>query len=658
MPIQAQAFDGSVHEFPDGTQPEIVDKAMKDYTQSQNVVDPTTGMTFGGLKGAAVIPTEAAKGIPVAGAFVPDTAETKEFEESHPGLAAATRGVGSALSMAPAIAMAPEVFGLGGAGLLPSLAAGGSSGAVIGAADAAARGQPIVQGGVTGAVEGAGGVVGGKLLGGVFKGIANLLSPKAQGALAGVDPKALEWASTAAKQAGLTDQAIADKLTKLGPDGFLAEYAPEFMGLARGVAGAPGTAKNAMVQAFENRVTPEAVSDRTTQGLDKLLGKPINRVQQTIEDVEDRAQTAGPLFNQWRTATIQPTKELKDIVTGLEEKGFLKEANELAEARALAGKPVPSMKNFFTTGERKDWPTAESYGYLRRAISNRIAAEDNPDLIRAWRGVRDRLDAAIEDSNQPAAKIWKQAREEWGTRSEVMKAREQGNNAWNPNYTFEQLAEDVTNMSPAERAAFKENARSALASMSERTETGDKSVGKLLRSESAQKKLRFLAENKQVTPKDVDAFVNQVEREPAMAQATKDIGTSTQKLANQRMQEMITPNPEDTLVARAASRMHYSPHVTPMSYLPIVGALKKAAGRRQEAAFEAARDSLAPLLHKQGQSAHDVAKALLNYQPINKSAAASAGRKTAGVINALLRPSMPDVPVPFLPPQFGGTTQR
>ena len=31
MPIRTQSADGITHEFPDGTAPEIVDKAMKSY---------------------------------------------------------------------------------------------------------------------------------------------------------------------------------------------------------------------------------------------------------------------------------------------------------------------------------------------------------------------------------------------------------------------------------------------------------------------------------------------------------------------------------------------------------------------------------------------------------------------------------------------------
>ena len=38
MPIQAQSADGKIHEFPDGTDPAVVDRVMKDYAQSQPAV--------------------------------------------------------------------------------------------------------------------------------------------------------------------------------------------------------------------------------------------------------------------------------------------------------------------------------------------------------------------------------------------------------------------------------------------------------------------------------------------------------------------------------------------------------------------------------------------------------------------------------------------
>lgn len=51
MPIQAQAFDGTVHEFPDGTPATAIDKAMKAYTQSAKPpASPYAKMNLAGIQ--------------------------------------------------------------------------------------------------------------------------------------------------------------------------------------------------------------------------------------------------------------------------------------------------------------------------------------------------------------------------------------------------------------------------------------------------------------------------------------------------------------------------------------------------------------------------------------------------------------------------------
>lgn len=40
MPIRAQSADGQIHEFPDGTSPDVIDRAMKAYVQEQNPEPP------------------------------------------------------------------------------------------------------------------------------------------------------------------------------------------------------------------------------------------------------------------------------------------------------------------------------------------------------------------------------------------------------------------------------------------------------------------------------------------------------------------------------------------------------------------------------------------------------------------------------------------
>lgn len=46
MPIRAEAFDGTTHEFPDGTPATVIDKAMKAYTQSAKPPDPYANLSL------------------------------------------------------------------------------------------------------------------------------------------------------------------------------------------------------------------------------------------------------------------------------------------------------------------------------------------------------------------------------------------------------------------------------------------------------------------------------------------------------------------------------------------------------------------------------------------------------------------------------------
>src|SRR5215472_15212008 len=64
MPIRAQSADGMMHEFPDDTSPEVVDRAMKKYATDQSfkqslpgqAVEFGKGLVYGGLQGAEELP--------------------------------------------------------------------------------------------------------------------------------------------------------------------------------------------------------------------------------------------------------------------------------------------------------------------------------------------------------------------------------------------------------------------------------------------------------------------------------------------------------------------------------------------------------------------------------------------------------------------------
>ena len=96
----------------------------------------------------------------------------------------------------------------------------------------------------------------------------------------------------------------------------------------------------------------------------------------------------------------------------LERDGLLTDAQRLM---ALEGRDA--QVNFFVTGDRKAWPTTEAFDYVKQAMDGRIGgALRNGDLnlARIYRGVKERLDNAVANSNPDAAQVWRQARDTWG----------------------------------------------------------------------------------------------------------------------------------------------------------------------------------------------------------------------------------------------------
>lgn len=107
---------------------------------------------------------------------------TDAYEASHPiGTTAGKMAMGT-LALAPAMAAAPEAFGLGAGSLLARSAAGAASGGIIGGADAAARGDDIAKGAglgaVTGGVAPAVGQTVGRMVGKAAEGVRDLVAPK------------------------------------------------------------------------------------------------------------------------------------------------------------------------------------------------------------------------------------------------------------------------------------------------------------------------------------------------------------------------------------------------------------------------------------------------------------------------------------------------
>jgi hypothetical protein len=194
MPIRARAADGSIHEFPDGTRPEVVDRAMKGYAQSkgggkapakgESLLDKANAfadrnitpalMTFN--RNALPFMDEAADGLTAVANYAQGRARSlpdaytqargasgkavADLEATRPNTAALTRGVGLASQAlipagvgARAVAAAPNL----GQAVIRSGVLGATSGGVGGyaAAEGSNRGRSAVQGAIGGAALGA-----------------------------------------------------------------------------------------------------------------------------------------------------------------------------------------------------------------------------------------------------------------------------------------------------------------------------------------------------------------------------------------------------------------------------------------------------------------------------------------------------------------------
>lgn len=98
---------------------------------------------------------------------------TDAYEASHPiGTTVGKVALGTA-AMVPAMAAAPEAFGLTGASLAARAGAGAASGGLLGGVDAAARGEDIGKGALTNAIVGGAGPAIGKAVGAGVEALAN-----------------------------------------------------------------------------------------------------------------------------------------------------------------------------------------------------------------------------------------------------------------------------------------------------------------------------------------------------------------------------------------------------------------------------------------------------------------------------------------------------
>jgi hypothetical protein len=567
----------------------------------------------------------------------------EKTEAEHPVAKGVGEAAGTTAALAPVAVAAPGMLGLS-----PEVALGtnvlraGTTGAVTQGVKAAEEGktpqQIATESGIGAATFGATPLVG-KAAGALVSKLMDTAA-KTSGPLAGEDARALDWAISSLKRDNLlTDDQIQRQFEELGPHAFLAEYGPNLKGAAAAINAMPGEGKAVVGEGFGQRAA--GARGRIEDAVTEALGPRVNINNLTAEGMADRSAGAKDLWDQFRATQVFPTQPVKDLIAGsgegmqrvpgLQELGLLGEAQHMAQLEAAAtGRPMPPMQNFFTTGERKDWPTTQSFQYIKQAIDRRIGNSYN-DLgqptqeTRFYTQMKKRLDDTIKQANPEAAKVWSQAREAWANPTEVMNARRAGQEAFRRGTRRDEMLQELTDYAPPARAAYKQGARDAISEDMDATLNGDTSARNRLLAPANQEKLRYLATNKNY---NAQTLIDKLEQEKAMGDSRNKITGNSETAAREAGKAMLTPNPEETLVAKARG---YGPHVIPGAYL-IPPAAERAAARAQEQSFEKSRSVLAPWLMKQGQPAADFAKALLAHD-----AATRPGRQVGPGVDQLVR---------------------
>jgi hypothetical protein len=553
----------------------------------------------GGAQRAAAGIRSLEYGTPYANELKAVQSWANEQQAKHPlatGTGEVTGGVlaGAAAMGAP---YAPALLGgVGMEGLGGAVAASTVGNTALGTADAYMRGQPLTTGAVTGAIGGATTPLVGRGAGAVVGSLSDALAGRiSQPELAGLSPLAMKFLVSAAKADGLTDAEIANKYALVGPQGFLAEYGANLQGLAGSFKALPGTGKNAIITGLDDRAA--AARQSIENSVTAAFGPRVNIAQLTAQREVDRALAADPLYETWRNTNVPMTPELAAIVRLPSVKDAFPAAAKMA---ANEGQP---LLNAQTGG-----PTAQTWDYVKRALDDQArAAGFGTNQARIATGISNRIKDAIDNHPDPnVAGVWQAARQAYAVPSAIQDAQTAGQSVFSRAARVDDLQAQFNGYSDPEKQAFLQGARDNVTQMIDASARGDTNARNMFLAPANQDKLRLI-----VGPQKADQLVQDMQQFATQAANRSQIGYNSETAARQNMTAMVTPDPSQTLIARA--RAGYSPHVTPLALVP--RAFENMAAGRQAAQFEQARNQAAPILMTQGTDAQRLARALYNYQP-------------------------------------------
>ena len=436
---------------------------------------PIVGPMFDNLlnKGVAGIQTLAG-GKPYAENLAQVQAQEAESNAAHP-VANKLAGVAGAVvgSLPVVVAAAPEAFGIGGASLGARVFMGGVSGAALSGADAVSRSEydhgydlnaardygDAKSAAIYGAAGGALGPVLGAGIGAGVRQATNLLSSTTPAARS---------VGNILSEIGMSPQEAQQALTRLGPNGILADVDPALTTEAGALAARGGATTSTIKNAMYAR--SQSADSRASQMMEQNLGpKPdLEAAVQAIKD--DSASRAGPSYQAGRAgAPMDVTPVLGSI------------DSQMPNASGSVKNVLQKVKDTLTSNT----PTAQTLGLsvpksdpgailgARQALDDLIEkmpqdTSGGRNAFRTATDLRNQIDSVVKSNPDFAA-----GDAIYAKNAGIIDAMKQGTQVFQNGTRPQDLARTLAGMSPEEVAAHQVGARSAIADTMESSKRGE-----------------------------------------------------------------------------------------------------------------------------------------------------------------------------------------
>lgn len=375
-------------------------------------------------------------------------------QAANPGISTASGIGGAVLGAAPMVLAAPAAFGAGAGPLAARMGAGALSGGLLGGADAGVRSGIDPEAMLQGAGWGFGLGGAGPALGSAIGQGVGAVSRRMGG---GANP-----AQTALGRAAGADAIddIGGRMAAMGPDAMPMDLGPNLQRQAGALAATPGRNQEVVRSAITQRQAGSG--GRIAGALDDALGQTVDTVAVADDIIAKRSAAAKPLYDAAYSKPVNFTTDLEDLL----KRPSVGKA--LSKAKGLAADEGIASKQWFATVADDgsvtivNTPDMRQLDLTKRALDDMISAAQRGGSNNEARILTQTKNKLVEMMDA-AAPEYKQARAAFSGPAAVLDAMEEGRGAFKNNMTPNQLRTQMMKMGEAEKEAYTQGARAAVA---------------------------------------------------------------------------------------------------------------------------------------------------------------------------------------------------